>query len=166
MTWQHAAAFGKCMSVKEMIFIISCWHLCIGPKIKTKYQYKYVVPGITLQSFSSFLHLYPHLHLITFSCLKMCHETVVSHLKIVYRQNFSRVKNVSRANVWLNPHPVIRGLSGPGRHKNCHYLNFSLNLVLGYHVILKNVAWYHSWMFSYSVGELKSNYFQFNENCT
>ena len=62
----------------------------------------------------------------------------------------------------VNPHPVIRGLWGPGRHENCHYLKIYLNLVLGFHVILKNVAGYHSWMFLYSVGELKNNYLEFN----
>ena len=67
---------------------------------------------------------------------------------------------------WFNPHPVIRGLWGPGMHENCHYLKMSLNLFLGFHVILKNVAWYHSWMFLYSVGELKNNHFEYNENCT
>ena len=66
----------------------------------------------------------------------------------------------------INTHPVIRGLWGPGMHENCHYLKIYLNLVLGFHVILKNVAWYHFWMFLYSVGELKNNYFEFNENCT
>ena len=66
----------------------------------------------------------------------------------------------------INPHPVIRGLWGPGMHKNCHYLKISLNLVLGFHVILRNVAWYNSWMFLCSVAELKNNYFEFNENCT
>ena len=66
----------------------------------------------------------------------------------------------------INPHPVIRGLWGPGRHENCHYLKISLNLVMGFHVILKNVAGCHSWRFLYSVGELANNYFEFNENCT
>ena len=66
----------------------------------------------------------------------------------------------------INPHPVIRGLSGAGMHKDCHYLKISLNLFLGFHVILKNVARYHSGMFLYSVVELRNNYFEFNENCT
>ena len=66
----------------------------------------------------------------------------------------------------INPHPVIRGLWGSGRHENCHYLKKKLNLVLCFHAILKNVAWCHSWIFLYSVGELKINYFEFNENCT
>ena len=55
----------------------------------------------------------------------------------------------------FNPHPVIRGLWGPDRHENCYCWKMSMNLVLGFHVILKNVAGYHSWMFLYSVGELK-----------
>ena len=72
----------------------------------------------------------------------------------------------SHGGLFFNPHPVIRGLWGPCRHENCHYLKMSLNLVPGFHVIITNVAWYHSWMFLYSVGELKNNYFEFNENCT
>ena len=66
----------------------------------------------------------------------------------------------------INPHPVIRGLWGPGMHENCHYLKIYLNLVLGFHVILKDVAWYHYWLFLYPVGELKNNYLEFNVNCT
>ena len=37
----------------------------------------------------------------------------------------------------FNPHPVIRGLWGPGMHENCHYLKLSLNLVPSLHVIFK-----------------------------
>ena len=74
--------------------------------------------------------------------------------------------SLQRFGFFVNPHPVIRGLWGPGRHENCHYLKISLNLVLGFHVILKNVAWHHSWMFLYLAGELKNNYLEFNENCT
>ena len=70
------------------------------------------------------------------------------------------------ASLNINPHPVIRGLWGPWRHENCHYLKFYFNLGLGFHIILKNVACYHSWTFLYLVGELKNNYFKFNENCT
>ena len=57
----------------------------------------------------------------------------------------------------INPHPVIRGLWGPGRHDNCHYLKNYFNLVMGFHVILTNFAWYRSWMFLYSVAELIMN---------
>ena len=72
----------------------------------------------------------------------------------------------SRIYIGFNPHPVIRGLWGPGRHENCHYLKFSLNLILGFHVILKNVTGCHSWRFLYSVAKSKNNYFEFDENCT
>ena len=34
----------------------------------------------------------------------------------------TQAKSASAGNEIFNPHPVIRGLWGPGRHENCHYL--------------------------------------------
>ena len=82
--------------------------------------------------------------------------------------NVMEQKIVSKVScsVSFKPHPVISGLWGPGTHENCHHFKLSWNWVAGLHVILKNVGWYHSCMFLYSVGELKNNYFQFNETPT